>query len=84
MATAAQITTGIKRIVGAASYGSWTIGITNDPTRCKREYGNPTAWMQWQVESAAVARGVETYFRVIKGMTGTANGDTNPTFVYIF
>lgn len=65
------------------SYSLWTIGVTDDPDRRKREHGNPSAWYQWDADSEQVARNVEAYF-VEKGMKGDTGGGGGADYVYIF
>jgi len=28
-------------------YSTWTIGVTDDPDRRRREHGNPSVWYHW-------------------------------------
>jgi len=64
-------------------YSAWTIGVTDDPERRKREHGNPSVWYQWDADSEQVARNVEAYF-VEKGMKGDTGGVGGADYVYIF
>ncbi len=68
-------------------YSIWTIGITDDPARRKREHGQEGKetkfWISWEADTEAIARKVEAYF-VGKGMKGGVGGDTGGRFVYIF
>jgi len=65
------------------TYSAWTIGVTDDPARRRREHGNPSDWYQWDADSEQVARNVEAYF-VEKGMKGDTGGGGGADYVYIF
>ena len=72
----------IDKIV-SSDYTGWTIGLTEEPVRCKKEHKNPAMWYQWQADSQLDAKYVEMYFQG-KGMWGfPAEGD-EPIYVYIF
>ena len=75
----------IEKIIKSSNtkYSSWTIGITDDPERRKREHNNPETWMQWRADTETIARNVEKYF-LEKGMKGDTGGGKNPNYVYIF
>ena len=68
-------------------YSSWTIGITNDPQRRKREHASEGKkvkyWEDWEANSESDARYIEKYF-LDRGMDGGSGGGENPTYVYIF
>jgi hypothetical protein len=68
-------------------YKLWTIGITDDPVRRKAEHEskgeNTKYWKEWEADSEAIARNVESYF-LNKGMKGGTGGGEHPTYVYIF
>lgn len=68
-------------------YSSWTIGITDDPDRRRKEHAdegdNVQYWMHWKAESEAIARRVEKLF-LGKGMKGGTGGGDNPIYVYIY
>ena len=64
-------------------YLLWTIGITDNPGRCKDEHGNPNTWHDWVADSEEQARRVEKRF-LDKGMHGDIGGGINPKWVYIF
>ena len=89
MASEQVIKDAIERKRGSLSYGSWTIGITNDPKRRREEHNaegkNTSAWSHWEADSESIARNVEQYF-LNKGMKGGAGGGSSPTprWVYIF
>ena len=76
----------IDKIVGN-NYGIWTIGITNDPARRKREHKadgkKVDHWRDWSADSESIARSVEKHF-LDKGCKGGGGGGINPTFVYVF
>lgn len=81
MPSESQIISEIESIV--VHYPSWTIGITDDPNRRKREHGNPARWYHWYAVTETSARRVEGYF-LEKGMNGAPGGGTHPNYVYIF
>jgi len=81
MASEAEIISAIESIV--LHYPSWTIGITEDPERRKRQHGNPARWHQWYAVLETSARNIEKYF-LAKGMKGEVGGGLSPTWVYIF
>ena len=68
-------------------YRHWTIGITNDGERRKKEHEydskNVTHWRSWPADTEDIARTVENYF-LKYGMKGGGGGGTNPIYVYIF
>ena len=64
-------------------YSGWTIDITDDPERRKREHDNPTFWSHWKADSETIARNVEKYF-LAKGMKGDTGGGKSPNYVYVF
>lgn len=74
-----------KRVMSATTkdYSIWTIGITDDPERRKKEHDNPKHWMQWKADTETIARNVEKYF-LDKGMKGSTGGGEHPNHVYIF
>ncbi len=65
------------------TYSPWTIGITDDPERRRKEHGNPSAWKAWKADSESIARSVEDHFQK-KGMKGSTGGGDKPNYVYIF
>ena len=81
MPSESEIISAIDNIV--IHYPSWTIGITNDPDRRKREHGNPVRWEQWYAVTETTARNVEKHF-LGKGMQGDTGGGISPNYVYIF
>ena len=68
-------------------YSHWTVGITNDPERRKKEHEienhDTKFWMNWKTDSETIARDVEKYF-LNKEMKGDTGGGERPTWVYIF
>ena len=76
-----EIKEAIEKIV--SNYKVWTIGITDNPDRRKKEHGNPKHWHQWRADTEAIARNVEKYF-IAKGMKGAGGGGDTPNYVYIF
>ena len=81
----------IDRIGGGITrYDLWTIGITNDLARRKKDHRRDgkdvTKWHEYEADTLRVARNVEKHFRD-KGMDGGLGGnvDENKTvYVYIF
>jgi predicted GIY-YIG superfamily endonuclease len=69
------------------TYSVWTIGITDDPERRKKEHENEGKsveyWSHWKADTEAIARAVEAYF-IDKGMKGGTGGGEHPTYVYVF
>ena len=72
-----------RYVTDVLPYKSWTIGITNDPKRRRKEHNNPSVWYHWKADSEKIAREVETHF-LEKEMKGGGGGGENPTHVYIF
>jgi predicted GIY-YIG superfamily endonuclease len=65
-------------------YSAWTIGITNDPKRRKKENDNPQIWNIWQANTHSDAERVEQHFRG-KGMKGASvRGEEDSKYVYVF
>ena len=68
-------------------YEHWTIGITNDLERRKKEHirdgENVKFWKSWKANTENIARIVETHF-IKLGMDGASGGGVNPDKVYIF
>ena len=64
-------------------YSAWTIGVTDDPDRRRREHDDPEVWYHWDAGSEQVARDVEAYF-LDKGMKGDTGGGGGADYVYIF
>lgn len=81
MASESAIKAAIEKIVG--HYPAWTIGVTDDPARRRREHGNPSMWYQWDADTETVARNVESYF-LAKGMEGGGGGPGRADYVYLF
>ena len=81
MASEADIKAAITKIVGR--YSAWTVGVTDSPTRRKKEHGNPSHWHQWNAATELVARRIEAHF-LAKGMHGDTGGGGDADYVYIF
>ena len=77
-----QIKAEIERIV-RGMYSIWTIGVTDDPVRRRREHDSPTTWHQWDAYTEATARRIEQHF-LAKGMNGAPGGRGDADYVYIF
>jgi predicted GIY-YIG superfamily endonuclease len=81
----AELKAAIQRKVSTYSY--WTIGITDDPERRKKEHEaegkSVKYWSHWKADTEAIARAVEAYF-IDKGMKGGTGGGEHPTYVYVF
>ena len=81
MPSESQIIAEIESIV--TYYVAWTIGITDDLDRRKREHNNPRYWHQWDAITESSARKIEKNF-LDKGMQGATGGGISPNYVYIF
>lgn len=81
MASEATIKAAIEGIV--SDYSVWTIGVTDDPARRRREHDNPKVWHDWDADTEQAARNVEAYF-IAKGMKGDTGGGGTADYVYIF
>lgn len=81
MATEAGIKAAIEQRV--SDYSVWTIGVTDDHARRKREHGNPQTWYTWNGDTEQIARNVEAHFKG-KGMKGGTGGLGSADYVYIF
>ncbi len=64
-------------------YTIWTIGITDNLKRRKKEHDNPKHWKDWKADTEEIARNVEKHF-LDKGMKGDTGGGDTPNYVYIF
>lgn len=64
-------------------YTIWTIGITDDTERRRKEHDNPKYWQDWKADTEGIARNVEKHF-LDKGMKGDTGGGDTPNYVYIF
>ena len=64
-------------------YTIWTVGITDDLERRKKEHGNPKYWEDWEADTEEITRSVEKHF-LAKGMKGDDGGGKTPNYVYIF
>lgn len=71
---------------GSTSYSIWTIGITDDPERRRKEHEGERRdvrfWKHRKADGEAIARAVEKHF-LEKGMKGDTGGGKVPTFVYV-
>ena len=81
MATESTMKVAIERTVNHHSL--WTIGVTDEPNRRRREHDNPRVWYHWDADSEQVARDVEAFF-LGKGMKGGTGGGGWADYVYIF
>ncbi len=81
MASESAIKAAIEKSV--TDYSVWTIGVTDDLDRRKKDHGNPYVWHHWDADSEQVARNVEAYF-LEKGMKGAKGGGGGANYVYIF
>jgi hypothetical protein len=75
------IISAIKKVVHYIP--TWTIGVTDDPDRRRRELGNPDSWYHWDAHTEQTARDVEAHY-VNKGMKGDTDGGGTASYVYIF
>lgn len=69
-------------------YGSYRIGITNNPKRREAQHylagRNPLEWQHWLVGSRYFAEQIEAAF-ISKGMNGGTGGATDPALpVYVY
>ncbi len=80
----------LKRSISPRYGPLYTIGITNDPKKRKKEHeqdGKDTKyWHDWAVDSKSVAEAVEKYFigKKTKGGTGGNVDGSKTVYVYIF
>ena len=80
----------LKRAIGGRSGPLYTIGITNDPARRKKEHEqdgeNTKYWHHWEADSKSVAEAVENHFigKKMKGGTGGNTDGSKTVYVYIF
>lgn len=74
----------------SSKYGSWRIGLTNDPDRrrqdCERDGEKTDFWMDWRIDSLDDAREIEQRFtnRGMKPMTVGQMQSRKDAFVFIF
>lgn len=81
MASESAIKTAIHKIV--RRYSAWTVGVTDNPSRRRREHGDPRTWHRWNAHTEVVSRRIEAYF-IAKGMKGATGGGGDADYVYIF
>ena len=72
-------------------YSLWRIGVTSDSIARKKEHENKGRitkyWKQWKITSPKVAKEIESYFIIEKGMRGGLYRNLNKSkkvYVYIF
>lgn len=85
MASEQEIIDAIEKLLDAlGDYPIWTVGITEDPKRCRSQQDvcRP-GWHHWDAESESAARNIKKYF-LDKGMKRDTGDEDNPTYVYIF
>ena len=84
-----QIIDDIEKLVAhrGQPYGSWVIGVTDNPARRKSEHeqadSNTSWWHDWNPGTEQSARDVERHF-LNKGMQGGTGGSGRADYVYIF
>ena len=89
MSTRAAIIAAIDSLVANRSspYGTWTIGVTDDPDRRRSEHKNRGEdmqwWHRWDADTEMDARAVEQHF-LSKGMQGGPGGQGQADYVYVF
>ena len=66
-----------------SEYSYWTIGVTDNPVRRRREHRSPDAWHDWDADTEQEARNVEAYF-IAKDMKRATGGGGSADYVYIF
>ena len=72
----------IEKYVGY-NYSSWTIGVTNDPEKSRREHGDPEHWHQWDASGEEPAKRIAYHF-LEKGYNGSGDMVDSANYVYIF
>ncbi len=65
------------------SYAAWTVGVTDDPARRRREHNNPRWWYTWNTRNEDEARDIEGYF-CGKGCQGGDGGPGKVDYIYLF
>ncbi len=65
------------------SYADWTVGVTDDLTRRRREHGNPKHWYAWNTRNEDEARDIASYF-CGKGCQGSDGGPGKVDYIYLF
>lgn len=89
MSTRTAIIAAIDSLVANRSrpYGTWTIGVTDNPARRQGEHksrGEDTQWWHnWDAETETETRDVEQYF-LSRGMQGGSGGQGRADYVYVF
>ena len=67
-------------------YEKWTVGVTDNPARRRKEYeggGSDTSWWHdWNADTEQAARDVERHF-LNKGMRGGSGGAGRADYVYV-
>ena len=65
------------------TFEGWTIGVTENPTQIREEFGTQPGWYQWEADSENTAREVEKHF-LDKGCKGLIGNVDRPQWVYVF
>lgn len=81
MSTRDEIIQAIDKIVHF--YPGWTIGVTSDLERSRKEHGSPRFWYKWKAESAEEASTVKMHFLGKRMKSGT-DISSKATHVFIF
>jgi len=73
-----------SKIISATGgiYGSWVIGITDDPEKKKTELGRVKNWASWEADSEATAQTVLSLF-VEKRMKSTSAGPGKYVYIHL-
>lgn len=77
-----EIKKSIEKFVGY-NYSSWTIGVSLDPDKSKKEHGDPEHWHQWDAADKEAAKRIAYYF-LEKGYKGAGDMADRASYVYIF
>ena len=78
----------IEKLVGHSGhpYEKWTVGVTDDPAKRRREYASGGSdvswWHDWNADTEQAARDVERHF-LGKGMRGGTGGAGRADYVYV-
>lgn len=72
----------IEQIVGN-DFQSWKIGLTDNPTDCRRLFGTPLVWFEWRLDSTQSAKHLLSYF-FEKGMRIDACIPCSANRLYLF
>ncbi|MFO7871069.1 MAG: hypothetical protein R6V03_06515 [Kiritimatiellia bacterium] len=80
--TADEITRSIDRTTRFKP--AWTIGISADVRRSRKEHGQPRFWYEWEAASEAEAEAVKTHFTERRMKESGSHQGRYPRYVFIF